>query len=83
MRRSARPADPAEFADELRQLLAELRATPPAAGFEPTGVMAPGDPEVAATAISETLGIDLHPTIWAELDELSSRLGVPLGSEAS
>ncbi|MFN8661384.1 MAG: Ldh family oxidoreductase [Thermomicrobiales bacterium] len=72
--------DPTEFADELRQLLAELRATPPAAGYESTGVIAPGDPENAATAISETLGIDLHPTIWAELDELSSRLGVPLNA---
>jgi L-2-hydroxycarboxylate dehydrogenase (NAD+) len=70
--------DPAEFADELRQLLAELRATPPAAGYEETGVLAPGDPENAATAVSETLGIDLHPTIWAELEELSGRLGVPL-----
>lgn len=70
--------DPTEFADELRQLLAELRATPPANGYETIGVLAPGDPENAATAISETLGIDLHPTIWAELEELSGRLGVPL-----
>ncbi|MCA9876848.1 MAG: Ldh family oxidoreductase [Thermomicrobiales bacterium] len=72
--------DPAEFASELRQLLAELRATPPATGNEATGVLAPGDPEVAATVVSETRGIALHPTIWAELDELSSRLGVPLDS---
>lgn len=70
--------DPDEFAGELRQLLAELRATPPAAGYETTGVLAPGDPENTATAISESLGIDLHPTIWKELEELSIRLGVPL-----
>jgi LDH2 family malate/lactate/ureidoglycolate dehydrogenase len=70
--------DPNEFADELRQLLAELRATPPSPEYESRGVLAPGDPENAATAISETLGIDLHPTIWAELEELSSRLDVSL-----
>lgn len=72
--------DPVEFADELRQLLAELRATPPAAGYESTGVLAPGDPENIATAISESLGIDLHPTIWSELEELSSRLRVSLSA---
>ena len=72
--------DPEAFADELRQLLAELRATPPAAGYESTGVIAPGDPENAATAISETLGIALHPSIWTELEELSARLGVPLNA---
>lgn len=70
--------DPAEFAAEMRQMLTELRETPPAVGHEEHGVIAPGDPELAATITSETLGIDLHPTIWAELEELSARLEVPL-----
>jgi L-2-hydroxycarboxylate dehydrogenase (NAD+) len=72
--------DPVEFANDLRQLLAELRATPPAAGYESTGVLAPGDPEITATETNERLGIALHPTIWTELEDLSSRLSVPLGA---
>lgn len=70
--------DPDEFTQDLRQLLAELRAAPPAPDHEATGVLAPGDPELAAARDNESHGIALHPTIWAELDALSSTLGIPL-----
>lgn len=72
--------EPEEFAADVRQLLDELRATPPAIGAEDTGVLAPGDPENRATEQSETYGIALHASIWDELDGLSARLGVPLGA---
>jgi LDH2 family malate/lactate/ureidoglycolate dehydrogenase len=70
--------DPDEFTRDLNQLLDDLRASPPAPGNEATGVLAPGDPELAATRDNEAHGIALHPTIWAELDALSSTLGIPL-----
>lgn len=70
--------DPEEFARDLRQLLDELRAVPPAPGYEATGVLAPGDPELAATRENEARGIALHPAIWADLEQLSRSLEVPL-----
>ena len=68
--------DPDDFARELRQLLDELRSCPPAPGFEVTGVLAPGDPELAATRDNEAHGIALHPTVWAEMEAISQQLGI-------
>ena len=59
-------------------MLDELRATPPAPGYEAVGVIAPGDPELAATRFHEAHGIRLHPTVWAELEAISDELGIPL-----
>lgn len=70
--------EPDEFFADVRQMLDELRATPPAPGYESTGVIAPGDPELIATRDNEARGIALHPTVWQELDELSARLNIPL-----
>lgn len=70
--------DPEEFARDLQTMLAELRATPPAPGYEEIGVLAPGDPELAATIVNERDGIALHPTVWAELESIAERTGVPL-----
>jgi len=70
--------DPDEFAHDVRQLLDELRACPPAPGDDVTGVLAPGDPELAATRANEAHGIALHPTVWADLEAISRQLGIPL-----
>jgi L-2-hydroxycarboxylate dehydrogenase (NAD+) len=70
--------EPNEFYQDLQLMLDELRATPPAPGYEATGVIAPGDPELIATHTNETFGIALHPTIWADLEELSRRMGIPI-----
>lgn len=70
--------DPEAFARDLRQMLDELRACPTAPTCETGTVLAPGDPELAATRENEAHGIALHPTVWAELDALSRTLGIPL-----
>ena len=70
--------DPDEFAHDLGQLLDELRACPPAPGYEATGVLAPGDPELLATRDNEAHGIALHPSVWADLDMLSRQTGIPI-----
>lgn len=70
--------DPEEFARDVQMMLAELRATPPAPGYEATGVLAPGDPELAATIVNQRDGIALHPTVWAELEAIAQRTGTPL-----
>jgi LDH2 family malate/lactate/ureidoglycolate dehydrogenase len=51
--------DPEEFGSDLRQLLTELRATPPIEGVE--AVLAPGDPEIVAEARHRHDGIVLDP----------------------
>ena len=70
--------DPDEFAHDLGQLLDELRACPPAPGYEATGVLAPGDPELVATRDNEAHGIALHPSVWTDLDMLSRQTGIPI-----
>lgn len=69
--------DPAEFAADLRAMLAELRACPPAAGAGAGCVLIPGDPEEAATAANHAAGIPLDPGVAEELRVLGGRLGVP------
>ena len=69
--------DPEEFGHDLRQLLAELRATPPLPGGEFGEVLAPGDPELAAEAIHRRDGIALDPRVVADLGSLATRLAVP------
>lgn len=67
--------DPDEVAADIRKMLAELRATPPAPGWE--GVLAPGDPEIAAHARHAVEGITLDPVVTATLRGLSEETGVP------
>jgi L-2-hydroxycarboxylate dehydrogenase (NAD+) len=67
--------DPEEFAADLRQMLIELRATPPAPGWDQ--VLAPGDPEIAAQTAHEANGITLDPVVTATLRGLSVETGVP------
>jgi LDH2 family malate/lactate/ureidoglycolate dehydrogenase len=69
--------DPAEFYADVQELLSDLRACPPASGCEQTGVMIPGDPETAATATNQRLGIPIKPRVFTELRDLAAQLGVP------
>lgn len=62
------------FADVLGGLLDELRAIPPAPGFDE--VLVAGDPEDRARAERERTGIPIEPALWARLCELSDELGV-------
>jgi LDH2 family malate/lactate/ureidoglycolate dehydrogenase len=62
------------FATMLGGLLGELRAIPPAPGFDE--VLAPGDPEDRARAEREQNGVPIEPALWRKLSELSVDLGV-------
>jgi LDH2 family malate/lactate/ureidoglycolate dehydrogenase len=62
------------FAGMLGGLLDELRAIPPAPGFD--AVLVAGDPEDRARAERERTGIPIEPALWARLCELGDELGV-------
>ncbi|MGI9254381.1 MAG: Ldh family oxidoreductase [Thermomicrobiales bacterium] len=67
--------DPDEVADDLRQMLAELRATQTAPGVDQ--VLAPGDPEIAAHKRHEIEGITLDPVVTATLRGMAIETGIP------
>lgn len=69
--------DPEAFYADLRTMLAELRETPPAPGHADTGVLVPGDPEIAAEAASRRLGVPIQRPVLAELEALAARVRVP------
>jgi ureidoglycolate dehydrogenase (NAD+) len=62
------------FAGVLGGLLDELRAIPPAPGFDE--VLVAGDPEDRARANRERTGVPIEPALWASLCALSDELGV-------
>jgi ureidoglycolate dehydrogenase (NAD+) len=62
------------FASVLGGLLADLRAIPPAVGFDE--VLVAGDPEDRSRAQRERDGIPIEPALWAKLAALSGELGV-------
>ena len=64
------------FAAVLETLLGELRAIPPAPGFDE--VLVPGDPEDRARERRERSGVPIEPALWRTLRELSDELGVPV-----
>jgi ureidoglycolate dehydrogenase (NAD+) len=64
------------FAAVLAGLLGELRAIPPAPGFDE--VLVAGDPEDRMRAVRERDGVPLPPALWAGLRALSADLGVPV-----
>jgi L-2-hydroxycarboxylate dehydrogenase (NAD+) len=73
--------DPEEFFADVAVMLAELRATTPAPGHEATGVLAPGDPEIATEAINRVEGVPVKPAVITELRALAARVGVPFALE--
>jgi ureidoglycolate dehydrogenase (NAD+) len=64
------------FASVLDGLLADLRAIPPAPGFDE--VLVPGDPEDRARAERERSGVPIAPALWGTLCTLSDDLGVAI-----
>jgi LDH2 family malate/lactate/ureidoglycolate dehydrogenase len=62
------------FAAALDGLLGELRAIPPAPGFDE--VLVAGDPEDRARAERERAGVPIEPGLWRSLRALSGELGV-------
>jgi LDH2 family malate/lactate/ureidoglycolate dehydrogenase len=62
------------FAGVLGGLLDELRAIPPARGFDE--VLVAGDPEDRARAQRERDGVPIEPALWRTLCALSDELGV-------
>jgi LDH2 family malate/lactate/ureidoglycolate dehydrogenase len=64
------------FAGVMAGLLDELRAIPPAPGFDE--VLAPGDPERRTRARRERDGVPVEPALWRTLGELSRELQVPV-----
>jgi ureidoglycolate dehydrogenase (NAD+) len=66
------------FEAVLGGLLDELRAIPPAPGFEE--VLVPGDPEDRARVERERSGVPIEPALWRTLQELSREMGVPVAT---
>jgi ureidoglycolate dehydrogenase (NAD+) len=64
------------FATVLAGLLDDLRAIPPAPGFDE--VLVAGDPEDRARAARERDGVPIAPALWASLTALSDELDVPV-----
>ncbi len=64
------------FQQRVEQLIAEVRAVPPAAGF--SEVLVAGDPEWRAEDQRRRDGIPIAPAVWAQLEQLSEKLKVPL-----
>ena len=67
------------FASVLAGMLDELRAIPPAPGFDE--VLVAGDPEDRTRAARERDGVPIAPALWATLKALSDELGVPIPAE--
>lgn len=69
--------DPIEFAQTIDEIVADLRATPVAAGHEGETVLVPGDPEAAAERQNRELGIPVRPGVLSELRALAEEIGIP------
>jgi len=65
-----------EFYARMDWLVAEVKATPPAAGYDE--VLVAGDPEWRAEQERRRNGIPIPPGPWAALVRMAERLGVPL-----
>jgi ureidoglycolate dehydrogenase (NAD+) len=62
------------FAELLEGLIAELKGTRPAPGFD--AVLAPGEPEDRTEREREASGIQLPTAVWQGLGDLGAQLGV-------
>lgn len=69
--------EPAEFYAELADMIDNIRSSAPHPDHTDTGVLIPGDPELAATRASREHGIPVAPAVLAELRRLGEELGVP------
>jgi LDH2 family malate/lactate/ureidoglycolate dehydrogenase len=67
--------DPAEFRRQMDDWVRTFRKTKPAPGTP--GVVIPGDPERQAEAERRKTGIPLLPAVVADLQDVSTRTGVP------
>jgi LDH2 family malate/lactate/ureidoglycolate dehydrogenase len=68
--------DPEEFYADLAEMLNDLRATPPIAGHESTGVLVPGDPEHNAETRNRRDGVPIKQEVIAELRSVCDELGL-------
>jgi LDH2 family malate/lactate/ureidoglycolate dehydrogenase len=68
--------DPEAFVASAQAIFARMRASDPLPGFEPVRI--PGEGRDAARARREATGIDLHPTLIADLGLLAKDLSIPL-----
>jgi LDH2 family malate/lactate/ureidoglycolate dehydrogenase len=73
--------DPEEFYADLNEMIAYLRATPPAPGHEATGVLVPGDPEHAAETRHRRHGVPIRRQVLDELRTLCAKLNLPFPLE--
>ena len=69
-------ADPGTFAERMERLIAEMKAVPPAAGFEE--IYFPGELEDRSRARLEREGIELPDATMEALERLASETGVAL-----
>lgn len=66
----------AEYYADVAELVAKIKATPPARGFEK--VMLPGEPETISKAKRSKDGIPVAQTTWKEFEQVSVETAVPL-----
>jgi LDH2 family malate/lactate/ureidoglycolate dehydrogenase len=69
--------EPEEFYADLKEMIADLRATPPAPGHEATGILVPGDPEHAAEVRHRQQGVPVRREVLDELRTLCAELDLP------
>jgi LDH2 family malate/lactate/ureidoglycolate dehydrogenase len=63
-----------KFVDNADSLLRNIRATPPAPGYEE--VMVPGDPESKAREDRSANGIYLNDAVWRSLTDLCVEMDI-------
>ena len=66
------------FRSVLSGMLRDLKAIPPAEGFDE--VLVPGEPEARAQAARDVDGVPLTGVLWESMSELSREVGVPVPS---
>jgi LDH2 family malate/lactate/ureidoglycolate dehydrogenase len=75
--------DPDEFYRDVGQMLNELRGCPTRENGKGGGVLVPGDLELEATRQNDLFGVLLHPSVFAELQDIGRRFGIPFADEST
>jgi len=70
----------AEFDERMKRLIAEVKSSRPASGYDE--VLVAGEPEWRIEEQRRREGIPLSEGVWTNLKDVAVRLGVPIPSRA-